>query len=436
MLKILIVDDDKNTREMIKSTLQKNYHVETSNSAESALELIKNNSFDIIISDYNMYEISGLDFLERIKKMGINTYFILITAYGTGDLAIKSIQAGAYEYLNKPFKISELKSIISKIEKRMEETAKQDDKRDDLSESPAIIAFSQSYLNVLKEMAKVANTDIPILILGESGAGKEVLAKMIHENSNRAKNNYIAINCNAIPESLMESELFGYEKGSFTGADKTKVGLLEQANFGTFFFDEIGDLNLDLQVKLLRVLQENKIRRIGGKTEIPLNVRFIFATNVDLEKKVEKGEFRTDLYYRIKVATLKIPPLRERKEDILPLAEYFVKKYSESEVLFSVEAKKFLLKYNFPGNIRELENMIRQALVRIRGTGVIMKDDLISGIEDEIIEKKFNQIKKEDLLEALRKANYNKSVAASLLKIGRSTLYRLIDKYNIDNNET
>ncbi len=435
MIKVLVVDDDKNTREMIKSALEKLYYVETSNSAENALELVKHKSFDIIISDYNMYNMSGLEFLEEIKKRGLNAYFILITAYGTGDLAIKSIQSGAYEYLNKPFKISELKSIISKIEKRMEETNKSDKRSECSYETPAVIAYSQSYLNVLKEMAKVADTDIPILILGESGAGKEVLAKMIHEHSKRSRNNYIAINCNAIPETLMESELFGYEKGSFTGADKTKTGLLEQANGGTFFFDEIGDLTLDLQVKLLRVLQENKIRRIGGKTEIPLNVRFIFATNVDLEKKIEQNQFRIDLYYRIKVATLKIPPLRERREDILPLADYFVRKYANTEVTFSSDAKKFLLKYDYPGNIRELENIIRQALVKIRDTGIIMKEDIISGLEEELGDKKFNQIKREDIIEALKRANYNKSVAAELLKIGRSTLYRLIDKYNIDITE-
>lgn len=433
MLSILVVDDDRNTREMIKAALVKNYIVELANSVENALDIMKDKYFDIIISDYNMYNMSGLDFLEKIKSKNINSYFVLITAYGTGDLAIKSIQAGAYEYLNKPFKISELKSVITSIEKRIDELNNRElPAYNESNSDKLIIAYSPSYLNVLKDMAKVASTDIPILILGESGTGKEVLAKMIHNNSNRSKGNFIAANCNAIPETLMESELFGYEKGAFTGADKTKVGLLEQANGGTFFFDEIGDLSLDIQVKLLRILQENSIRRIGGKMELPLNVRFIFATNVDLEKKIHEGKFRLDLYYRIKVSTLKIPPLRERREDILPLADYFIKKYSSENVILSSDAKKFLLKYNYPGNIRELENIIRQALVKVMGKGIIMKDDIVSELDEEISSKKFNQIKMEDVIEALKKTNQNKSLAAEYLKISRSTLYRLLEKYNIN----
>jgi transcriptional regulator with PAS, ATPase and Fis domain len=280
-------------------------------------------------------------------------------------------------------------------------------------------------------MARLAATDVPVLITGESGTGKEVIAQNIHLYSSRKDFPFVAVNCSAIPPTLLESELFGYEKGAFTGASSSRAGYFEQANKGTLFLDEIGELNIDLQVKLLRVLQESQIRRLGGKKDINLDIRFIFATNADLKKLVEEGNFRADLFYRLKVAEIRIPPLRERKDDILPLAYHFLNKYTPDDLskkfFITKETEKVLLNYSFPGNVRELENIIRSSVVIARDTGVIMPDDL--NIEQEIRER---NITKKDILDALKKVNGNKTKAAKFLNIGRATLYRLLEKYNLE----
>ncbi len=427
MLKILIVDDDKNSREILKLSLEKYYNVEVAVNGVEAIEKLRKNNFDVVICDLVMDEIDGFEVLDFVNKLEKNIFFILITAYGTGDIAVQSIQKGAYEYLSKPFKISTLKNILKKLEKRLL-TEQEKDINEYIQESE-FIAKSPVFLETLKQMARLAVTDVPVLITGESGTGKEIIAKNLHLYSNRKNNPFVPVNCSAIPPTLLESELFGYEKGAFTGAAGSKPGYFEQANKGTLFLDEIGDLNLDLQVKLLRVLQESKIRRLGGKKDIDLDVRFIFATNADLKKLVDSGKFRADLYYRLNVARIHIPPLRERKEDILPLAYFFLKKYSpDIEFFISKEAEKKLLKYSFPGNIRELENIIRAAIVIAKETGVIMPDDLNIDEEELIIKK---EISKRDILTALKQTRGNKTKAAKLLNIGRATLYRLIDKYNI-----
>ncbi|MBC7197471.1 MAG: sigma-54-dependent Fis family transcriptional regulator, partial [Deferribacterales bacterium] len=328
-LKVLVVDDDKNSREIIKMGLQKDYDVKVAYDGIHAYDILKKEKFDVIICDFVMNELDGLELLRRIKSEGNDAIFILITAFGTSELTIKSIQEGAYEYLSKPFKIKDLKRIIENYEKRQAAAVSVEINDVEAENKDEIIANSPNFVQVLKDLAKIAKSDMPVLILGESGTGKEVIANLIHKYSNRKNNEFFAVNCNAIPASLLESELFGYEKGSFTGADKDKKGYFELANNGTLFLDEIGDLELDIQVKLLRVLQENTIRRVGGKKEIKLNVRYVFATNVNLENKVKDGKFRKDLYFRLKVAEIKLPPLRERKLDILPLANYFLKKYAE-----------------------------------------------------------------------------------------------------------
>ncbi|MDK2793355.1 MAG: hypothetical protein PWQ25_2218, partial [Deferribacteres bacterium] len=392
-LKVLVVDDDKNSREIIKMGLQKDYDVKVAYDGIHAYDILKKEKFDVIICDFVMNELDGLELLRRIKSEGNDAIFILITAFGTSELTIKSIQEGAYEYLSKPFKIKDLKRIIENYEKRQAAAVSVEINDVEAENKDEIIANSPNFVQVLKDLAKIAKSDMPVLILGESGTGKEVIANLIHKYSNRKNNEFFAVNCNAIPASLLESELFGYEKGSFTGADKDKKGYFELANNGTLFLDEIGDLELDIQVKLLRVLQENTIRRVGGKKEIKLNVRYVFATNVNLENKVKDGKFRKDLYFRLKVAEIKLPPLRERKLDILPLANYFLKKYAEGgEILkLSKEAEKCLLKYDFPGNIRELENVIRNAIVKAKDSGVILKTDLnlcpIDKAENVLVDK-------------------------------------------------
>jgi DNA-binding NtrC family response regulator len=430
-LKVLVVDDDKNSREIIKMGLQKDYDVKVAYDGIHAYDILKKEKFDVIICDFVMNELDGLELLRRIKSEGNDAIFILITAFGTSELTIKSIQEGAYEYLSKPFKIKDLKRIIENYEKRQEAAISVENNNNTETENKdEIIANSPSFVQILKELAKIAKSDMPVLILGESGTGKEVIANLIHKYSNRKNNEFFAVNCNAIPASLLESELFGYEKGSFTGADKDKKGYFELANNGTLFLDEIGDLELDIQVKLLRVLQENTIRRVGGKKEIKLNVRYVFATNVNLENKVKDGKFRKDLYFRLKVAEIKLPPLRERKLDILPLANYFLKKYAEGgEILkLSKEAEKCLLKYDFPGNIRELENVIRNAIVKAKDSGVILKTDLnlcpIDKAENVLVDKNA-------LIKALDDYNGNKVKVAEALGISRSTLYRMLDRHGI-----
>ncbi|BAI80231.1 two-component system, NtrC family, response regulator AtoC [Deferribacter desulfuricans SSM1] len=430
MLKILVVDDDKNSRDIIKLSLENSYEVDVALNGVHALELIRSKSYDVVICDYVMNEIDGIEVLKKLRKIGSNAVFILITAFGSSDIAIKAIQEGAYEYLSKPFKMSKLKQIIQNVEKGLNEsktfneTNKLENDFDD-----QVIAESSVFLETLKDMARVAISDVPVLITGESGVGKEIVAKSIHRYSKRSKYPFVAVNCNAIPGSLLESELFGYEKGAFTGADKGKPGYFEQAQKGTLFLDEIGDLEFDLQVKLLRVLQEQSIRRVGGIKDIKLDVRFIFATNVDLDKKVQEGKFRADLYYRLKVAEIRVPPLRERKEDIIPLANYFIRKYNtfNREIKLSNKAEKLLLRYDFPGNVRELENIIRASLIKARYTGIILDEDL--NIKEEFVK---DTITKEDILQVLEKTRNNRKKAAELLGVSRATFYRLLRRYNID----
>lgn len=283
-------------------------------------------------------------------------------------------------------------------------------------------------------MARIAQTDVPVLITGESGTGKEILAKSIHEYSKRKNKSFVAVNCNAIPATLLESELFGYEKGAFTGADKPKKGYFEQAQNGSLFLDEIGDLDMELQVKLLRVLQENQVRRIGGSKDINLNVRFIFATNADLDEKLREKKFRSDLYYRLKVTELHLPPLRERKEDIIPIAEFFIQKYSSTDesIVLSDKAKKILMKHDYPGNIRELENIIRSAIILARDTGIIMPHDLDINLSDKSYTKFKKNLTRDEIVRVIRECGGNKKAAAEKLNVSRATLYRLIKKHSIE----
>ncbi|HCW93874.1 MAG TPA: sigma-54-dependent Fis family transcriptional regulator, partial [Flexistipes sinusarabici] len=299
-LRILVVDDDKNSREIIQMFLSKYYTVDVAVNGVHALEMIKSNNYDVIICDFVMNDVDGMDVLKEMNKMNKRAYFILITAFGTGDIAVRAIQEGAYEYLSKPFKMSKLKDLLNRLVNRTDiKGQKQKNKQKGSSNHSILNTNSETFLEILKNMARIAQTNVPVLITGESGTGKEIIAKSIHEYSKRKNKSFVAVNCNAIPATLLESELFGYEKGAFTGADKPKKGYFEQAQNGTLFLDEIGDLDMELQVKLLRVLQENQVRRIGGSKDINLNVRFIFATNVDLDEKLREKKFRSDLYYRL-----------------------------------------------------------------------------------------------------------------------------------------
>ncbi len=365
MYKVLVVDDDEQMRVALSATLKHlNLEPNVAKDAKEALRHLKKEQFDVIISDLKMPKIDGVEFLREVKKITPETPFVMITAFGDVKTAVESMKLGAFDFILKPFSQEALKKVIdlaishsnlSKETKKTEEPEEQ-------------FIFSSPSMKKIVELAKkVAETDATVLLIGESGTGKEVLARFIHENSKRSKGNFVAVNCAAIPSNLLESEMFGYEKGAFSGAIKSHPGRFEQANHGTLLLDEISEMPLELQAKLLRVIQEKIIDRIGGTEPINVDVRIICTTNRNIEEEVKEGNFREDLYYRISVFPIKIPPLRERKEEIPELAKFFLRKFSykfnKNIENISRSAIELFLNYPWPGNIRELQNVIERAVV-------------------------------------------------------------------------
>lgn len=370
MSKILVVDDQKTVCYSLQRFLQsEGYDVHTTTSGEDALLVFNDIKPDLVIMDVRMPDMDGIEVLEKIKKSHPDVQVIMMTAFSTTEKAIQAIKLGAYDYLTKPFDNDELLMRVRdaiKTKKLMSE-AVAFDVSDDYSSCERIIGKSQAMLYIYKQIGKVAPTDAPVLIKGESGTGKELIARAIYHYSNRQTKPFLAINCAAIPEQLLESELFGYERGAFTGADFKRIGKFEQCSGGTLFLDEIGDMSLSLQAKLLRVIQDGRFQRLGGTETIETDVRIIAATNKDIEDMVKKGTFREDLYYRINVVTINVPPLREKKEDIKDLVHYFIQKYNKKlgKTIKGItpDALKKLEVYSWPGNVRELENVIQKAMV-------------------------------------------------------------------------
>ncbi len=380
--KILIVDDQSSVCYSLKRVLENNgYNVKTTTNGYEAIKLIKEYNPDIVLLDIRMPEIDGLEALKKIKKIYTKVQVIIMTAYSTTEKAIEAMKLGAFDYLVKPFdndKLLELIDSAIKTKILLEDVVTFDEKTDEVMEKTTnyqIIGKSPEMMEIYKQIGKIAPTDAPVLILGESGTGKELIARAIYHHSKRAKKTFLAVNCAAIPENLLESELFGYEKGAFTGADFKRIGKFEQCDGGTIFLDEIGDMPLSLQAKILRVLQDGYFQRVGGEETIKTDVRIIAATNKNLEQMVKQGLFRKDLYYRINVLCIKVPPLRQRKEDIDDLIEYFIKKYNRllgKEVKgITKEALIKFKEYSWPGNVRELENTIQKAMV-------LCKNDFLS----------------------------------------------------------
>ncbi|MBW1744958.1 MAG: sigma-54-dependent Fis family transcriptional regulator [Deltaproteobacteria bacterium] len=454
MAKILVVDDDQGMREFLEILLvREGYEVISASGGKEALDLCKKHKFDIAITDLMMPKINGIDVLKSIKEVSPKTLVILITGYASGETAIAAMKEGAYDYLEKNFDLEDLKAVIkdalSKKGVKEEDAVFMKDVEDALCFGN-MIGKSKGMLKVYSLVRKVANTAANILITGESGTGKELVAGAIHENSSRKDKPFVIINCGGIPENLLESELFGYMKGAFSGAHVDKPGLFEVAHMGTIFLDEIGELPQFLQVKLLRVVQEKTFRRIGGTENIKVDVRIISATNQDLEQKVKNSDFREDLYYRLNVIPVKIPPLRERNEDIPLLARYFIEKYSKE---FGKEIKKIspyalrlLMEYPFFGNVRELENIIERS-VALETTNIILPENLImpgTGEIDEntvlsagIPEKGINlneelaRVEKLLIKKALQKANGSKTKAAKYLNISFDSLRYRLEKPDI-----
>ena len=455
--RILVIDDDEGVRKSLSKVLQAaKYHTELAENAKDAFELLKSESFDYIICDLKMPEMDGIAFIDQFLKTGGNTPVILMSAYATLNTALDALQAGAQDYVAKPYNAEDLLWTLTKLRERLK--LKQENKalKAELGAKynfKNIIGKSAKMDSVFEVIRKIADYRTTILIRGDSGTGKELIAKAIHFNSSRKNKPFVAINCGAIPEHLLESELFGHKKGSFTDATKDKKGLFAEANNGTLFLDEIGELPKHLQVKLLRVLQENEIRRVGDTVTTAINVRVIAATLRDLEADVDDGRFRDDLFYRLNVISLNVPSLKERKEDIPVLIDHFIKE-NQARLKLSVrgispEAMDRLMSYDWPGNIRELENCVERAMILTEGDKIalaslppqILNSDKANKqfdiADDDFSIKQYTKQLEENLIKAaLEKTGGNRTHAAKLLEISHRTLLYKLKEYGIDQQKT
>jgi len=451
-IKILVIDDDIKMLELLeKVLLRKGYTVETASKPKEALEKFEANGFDIVVTDINMPEINGLEILRQIKSVSPNTIVIMITAFATVSSAVESMKLGAYDYIIKPFNMEEFVLIIQRAAEQIALKKEVEFLRREIQQRYSfgnIIGKSPQMQKVFQLIKQVANTNSNVIIYGKSGTGKELVARAIHYNSPRKDKPFIAVNCSAIPESLLESELFGHEKGAFTGAISSRKGLFEEANGGTIFLDEIGDMSLAMQAKLLRVLEEKEIRAVGSDKPKKVDVRVIAATHKNLEKAVKEGTFREDLFYRLNVIPIYLPELRERVEDIPLLVEYFLKKYNEEagrNVRISREALACMMKYSWPGNVRELENLIERLVVLSTGDEIRVEDlpEHIRACKAEDIFEELTlgekitleELEKRYILKVLQETGWHKSNAAKILGIDRRTLYRKIEEYKLEEPE-
>ncbi len=447
-VKILVIDDDESLRRVLEYNLaQEGYAVLTAASGEQGLDLLKKEGADLVVTDVRMAGMDGLQVLQQAHKLDPNVQVIILTAFGTIEMAVEAMKAGAFHYISKPFNRDELKLTLRKAlqlkDLERENLALRQELRARIG-LDNIIADSRLMKAILEMVERVAPTETTVLILGESGTGKELIARAIHANSPRAGGPFVAVNCAAIPENLLESELFGHVRGAFTGAIRDRVGKFEAAEGGTIFLDEIGEMRPELQVKILRCLEERSLERVGDNRPIRVDVRILAATNKDLAKAIQAGEFREDLYYRLNVVPLSIPPLRERHEDIRALAQHFLKRLgSTPRLTIAPDAFRALEAYEWPGNVRELENALERAMIFHRGD-VITLDDLPETIRAPRSREtaalpvslpeaglSLEEVEKELILRALQKHDWNQSRAARYLGITRHTLLYRMEKHNI-----
>jgi DNA-binding NtrC family response regulator len=453
---ILVVDDDEVARKLLKEVLERDgYSVQLAASGEEAIALSKQQFYPIVVSDIRMLDLDGLDVLRHFRQESPRTVVLLMTAFGSMETAVEAIKEGAFDYISKPFKIDDFKVVFRKAAKHAETLQSPVSSKE--NEPPSgdikkvIIGSSPKMLEIYKMLARAAMSEAAVLIVGESGTGKERIARAIQENSPRRSKKLVTVNCGAFTDSLLESELFGHVKGAFTGAQEARKGLFEEANGGTLFLDEIGDVSPQMQVKLLRILQEGELRPAGSNEVRKVDVRVIAATHRNLSELVAEGKFREDLYYRLKVVSLEIPPLRERKEDIAELVSHFVAKYARKNnkrvTSLTREAMDAILNYSWPGNVRELENTIERA-VALTNTAQLDIDDLppevarptqrtktTPAITATGTQASLEELEKQHIIRTLEQVKYNKSRAAELLGIDRATLYRKAQKYGIDLRE-
>jgi DNA-binding NtrC family response regulator len=436
---LLIVDDEESVRDSLYNWfIEDGYDVDCAESAKAALTLIESHQYDIILADIKMPGMDGLEMHRRIKSIHKDTIVIVMTAFASVETAVQALKDGAYDYVTKPFDPDDLSHLIrnatSQIQLKSENEALKN-KLISLDNIEDIIGNSEIMIKVLQEVESVAQSNSSVIITGESGTGKELIARAIHFNSPRKFFPMVSVHCGALSESLLESELFGHEKGAFTGAMFNRKGRFEMADGGTIFLDEIATISPKMQIELLRVLESKTFMRVGGNKEIKSDFRVICATNRDLKKLVENGTFREDLYYRLNVVNIIVPPLRQRTDDIPLLVDHFLKKYctSMSRDLISIDpaALKRLQEYDFPGNVRELENMIERAIVIGNGKQITLKDLPLERNSIGSSYKSLDELEKKYILEILNKHDWNISRSARALKVDRVTLYNKIKKYNL-----
>ncbi|MBL4636767.1 MAG: sigma-54-dependent Fis family transcriptional regulator [Kofleriaceae bacterium] len=449
MARILVTDDEAGIREFLSDVLELDGHtVDQAESGEKAIASLKSQSYALVMTDLNMPGISGMELLQWVKQEQPEVEVIVLTAHGTVGTAVDAMKLGAFEFLQKPVSgPDEIQVLARRALERRELRDRVDSSKSGLRNSPRLSYGAPAMQPVAEAIRKVANTTASVLLLGESGSGKEIAARSIHDQSDRRDKPFMAINCAALTETLLESELFGHEKGAFTGADKRSRGRIEYAEGGSFFLDEIGELQLNLQAKLLRVLQEKRFERVGGTQSIDADVRWIAATNRDLRSMMERGLFREDLYHRLAVFPIQLPPLRERHEDIAPLAKLLLANIAQElgrpGLLLSDEALKILLSYTWPGNIRELKNTLERAAILADDLQItasdIRLDSLsaptasvsLSSVAPSDTIKPLAELERDAIANALRAVDGNRRKAATLLGIGERTLYDKIKRYGL-----
>ncbi len=450
-MNILLIEDEKITRITLTDVLrEKGWSVEAAATGKEGLEWLERRTFDVVVTDLRLPKMNGLDVLKHIKEKSADTVVIMMTAYGSVETAVQALKAGAFDYLTKPFSPDKLHSMLIHIQKmrRLQNENAQLKQRLAQIEQRRIIGNSPTIRKLIETIRHVARHDSTVLITGESGTGKELVARALHQNSLRKDGPFVAVNCSAIPESLLESELFGYEKGAFTGAQKRHIGYFERAHGGTLFIDDIDDLSVNMQLKLLRVLQERELIRVGGWEVVKIDVRVIAATKVDLKQYVQQGKFRQDLFYRLNIIPLNIPPLRERREDIPILIEYFLKKQNALDrlPLFNQELLTRLMHYDWPGNVRELENFVER-FVAFSGLDSFNPFELLPARSEQKQKEQaskdgatpfllpFNAYlaqKEREIIEwALKQTGQNVSKAAELLGLPRTTLRSKMNKLGL-----
>ena len=438
-ISILIVDDEESVRDSLYNWfIEDGYDVDCAENAKQALSILETKKMDIILADIKMPGMDGLEMHRRIRSLNKDSIVIIMTAFASVTTAVQALKDGAYDYITKPFDPDDLSHLIRNASSQISLTDENKALRNkvvSLENVDDLIGSSESMIKVLKEVERVAQSNSPVIITGESGTGKELIARAIHSNSRRKFSPLVSVHCGALTESLLESELFGHEKGAFTGAMYNRKGRFEMADGGTIFLDEIATISQKMQIELLRVLETKTFLRVGGNKEITSDFRVICATNKDLKSMVENGTFREDLYYRLNVVNIRIPPLRERTEDIPMLVDHFIKIYctSMSRNIMTIDqaALKRLVQYDFPGNVRELENMIERAIVVGNEKEIRLKDLPFEKEMTTTSFKSLEDLEKHYILEVLNKHDWNISRSAKVIKVDRVTLYNKIKKYDL-----